>query len=308
VSVVILNYKRRDALRRVLDSVCQQECASREIILVDNNSQDGIRGFIESYAAEVKLIELKENRGACGGRNAGIERARGEIIITLDNDIFFESPSELSKVVKTFEARPDVHVLAFFLGDAETGEVRTREWCHPRDLADYSQKEFETNYFVEGAAAYRRGVFEAAGTYYEPIFLGNEGHDLALRVLDHGFRILYAPQIRTRHLASSETRSSERTFYIYTRNYIWIAYKDFEFVQGMRFLIPKLAMMAFFSLRVGRLKAFLRGFRDGVGGLRRIRSERTPIKRSTARYLAELDSNRPKSMVRLARHRAGPQI
>src|SRR5690348_15444271 len=89
VSVVILNYKRRDALLRVLDSVRQQVCVNREIILVDNNSQDGIRGFVERYAMEVELIELKENRGACGGRNAGIERARGEIIITLDNDIFF---------------------------------------------------------------------------------------------------------------------------------------------------------------------------------------------------------------------------
>jgi GT2 family glycosyltransferase len=308
VSVVILNYKRRDALRRVLDSVRQQEYANREIILVDNNSQDEIRSFIETYAAEVELIELKENRGACGGRNAGIERARGGIIITLDNDIFFESPSELNKVVKTFEARPDVDILAFLLGDAETGEVRTREWCHPRNMTDYCRKEFETNYFVEGAVAYRRKVFEVAGTYYEPIFLGHEGCDLALRVLDHGFRILYTPQIRTRHLASSETRSWERTFYIYTRNYIWIAYKDFEFVEGMRFLIPKLAMMAFFSLRVGHWKPFLRGLVDGVGGLRRIRSERTPISRSTAHYLAELDSNRPKLMVRLARHRTGPQI
>src|SRR5579863_521141 len=95
VSIVILNYKRRDALRRVLDSVRAQEYPNREIILVDNNSGDEIRTFIEGYAPEVELIELPQNRGACGGRNAGIERARGQIVVTLDNDIYLESAFEL---------------------------------------------------------------------------------------------------------------------------------------------------------------------------------------------------------------------
>jgi GT2 family glycosyltransferase len=308
VSVVILNYKRRDALRRVLDSVRTQEYANREIILVDNNSGDEIRPFIEDYAPEVELIELPENRGACGGRNAGIVRTRGQIVITLDNDIFLESAFELTKVVNAFRSRPDIHILAFFLGEADTGAVRSREWCHPRSMADFSSTEFETNYFVEGAAAYRRELFETVGKYYEPIFLGNEGHDLALRALDHGFRILYAPQIRARHLMSLDTRSSERTIYMYTRNYIWISYKDFELVEGVRFLILKLAMMLYFSVRVRHLPAFFRGIKDGLKGLPHIHSERTPISRSTASYIAELDSNRPAWRVRLARHRTGPQI
>ena len=308
VSVVILNYKRRDALRRVLDSVRMQEYSNRQIILVDNNSGDEIRPFIENNAPEVELIELPDNRGACGGRNAGIERARGQIVVTLDNDIFLESAFELTRVVNAFRSRPDIHILAFFLGEADTGAVRSREWCHPRSIADFSSTEFETNYFVEGAAAYRREVFEAVGKYYEPIFLGNEGHDLALRALDRGFRILYAPKVRARHLMSSDTRSSERTIYIYTRNYIWISYKDFAFLQGVRFLVPKLAMMLYFSLRVRHLPAFFRGIKDGLKGLALISSERTPISPTTASYIAELDSHRPAWRVRLARHRTGPQV
>jgi len=308
ISVVILNYKRRDALRRVLDSVRSQDYINRETIIVDNDSRDEIREFIEQYASEVILIELEKNRGACGGRNAGIERARGEIVITLDNDIVLESPFELTRVANKFRSRSDIHVLAFFVGDAETGIVRRREWCHPRNVADFSSTEFETNYFVEGAAAYRRKVFETAGKYYEPIFLGNEGLDLALRIMDRGFRILYTPQIRTRHEMSLDTRYSERTYFIYTRNYLWIAYKDYYFLQGVRFLIPKLAMMAFFSLRVGHVRAFLRGLKDGLKGLARIRADRSPVSRETARYIAQLDRARPSLWTRLERHRPGPQI
>ncbi len=308
VSIVILNYKRRDALKRVLQTVQSQDYRNREVILVDNNSQDGIASFVAEEASFVRLIELTGNRGACGGRNAGIEAAKGDIIITLDNDIFFETPQELSKLVDTFKAHPDYHVLAMFLGDPETGAVRSREWCHPRNIAEFSEQQFETYYFVEGAAAYRREVLESAGMYYEPIFLGNEGHDLALRILDKGFRILYAPNVRARHLMAADTRSSERTFYIYTRNYIWISYKDYHFWDGLWFLVPKILMMAFFSLRTGHLWAYLRGLKDGVKGLRQIGKERTPISRHTAALIDEMDKFRPNWRVRLARHRGNPQI
>lgn len=308
VSVIILNYKRREALIRSLDSVRQQEYPEREIILVDNASEDGICEFITANAPEVRLIEMPENLGACAGRNAGIRAARGEIIITLDNDIYFDSPFELRKAVKAFENRPDIHVLAFQLCEADTGRLRLREWCHPRSWETFGQTEFETNFFVEGACAYRREVFDAAGLYYDPIFIGCEGHDLAMRVLDSGFRILYTPQIRARHLMSQATRTRERPYYFYTRNYIWIAYKDYYFAEGCRFLFPKLLMMAYFSLRMNCVAAFLRGLRDGILGLKRIRGERTPISRTTARYFGELERTRPSWLTRFVRHKAEPQI
>lgn len=308
VSVVILNYRRRDALIRVLETVRRQEYTEREIILVDNASEDGICEFISANAPEVRLIELPENLGACAGRNAGIRAARGQIIVTLDNDIFFDSPFELRKLVKAFENCPDIHVVAFQLGEAETGKLRLREWCHPRSWQEFGQTEFESNFFVEGACAYRREVFESAGLYYDRIFIGCEGHDLAMRILDSGFRILYCPQVRARHLMSPITRTRERPYYFYTRNYIWIAYKDYYFTEGCRFLFPKLLMMLYFSLRMRCLPAFFRGLRDGIAGLRLIRPERTPISKGTARYFRELEQMRPGWVSRFVRHKAEPQI
>lgn len=308
VSVVILNYKRRDALILSLDSVKRQEYPEREIIVVDNASGDGISEFLATNYPEARLIELPENLGACAGRNAGIRAARGEIIVTLDNDIFFDSPFELGKIVKAFESRPQFHVFCFQLLDAQSRKLRVREWCHPRGWQEFGQTEFETNFFVEGASAYRREVFDVAGLYYDPIFIGCEGHDMAMRILDSGFRILYTPQIRARHLMSQATRTRERPYYFYTRNYIWIAYKDYYFAEACRFLFPKLLMMAYFSLRMRCLPAFFRGLRDGIYGLKRLRTERTPISRSTARYFDALERMRPNWRTRFVRHRAEPQI
>ncbi len=308
VSVIVLNYKRREALERCLESALQQEYPRREIIVVDNHSEDNVKAFLANCDPSIRLIELEQNLGAGGGRNAGIRQANGEILITLDNDMVFCSPFELSKVVRRFQERPDIQVLAFQVCEASTGQLRLREWCHPRSWQEYGQTEFETHYFVEGACAYRRVVFETAGLYYEPLFIYCEGYDLALRLLDRGYRILYCPELRVFHLMAAETRTPEKPYYFFTRNYIWIAYKDYRWLDALRFLAPKLTMMLYFTLRARRFRPFLRGIRDGIAGLREIRKVRTPVGLATLRYLSQLEKHRPGLLFRFARHRTQPQL
>ncbi len=308
VSVVILNYQRLDELQRCLESVAAQDYANREIIVVDNHSEEDLSPVVGPHGRAVTLITLPTNLGTCGGRNAGIRAARGEILVFLDNDVAFASDSELTKVVRVFEQHQGFHVLALQMCDPATGELRLREWCHARYWREFGQTQFETHYFIEGASAFRRCVFEGCGLYYEPLFIGNEGHDLALRILDQGFRILYTPHIRVFHSMSPQTRPGQRPYYFYTRNYIWIAWKDYRLLDGLRFLFPKLLMMFVFSCRARHLSAFFRGLRDGVKGLAQVHGERTPISPKTVRYLAQIESYRPSWTLRLGRHRLGTQL
>jgi GT2 family glycosyltransferase len=307
VSIIVLNYKRLNELAVCLDSALRQDYGNLEIIVVDNHSEEDVAGLVRSKSAAIRLIELPANLGACGGRNAGIRAARGQILITIDNDVSFGSPLDVSRGVEVFDEHPEVHVLAFRICDAGTGKLRVREWCHPRDWKEFSETEFETNFFGEGASAFRREVFENAGLYWEPLFIGHEGYDLGLRLLDRGYRILYCPRVSVCHSMAQETRSSSRPFYFYTRNYIWIAYKDCGFLEGARYLIPKLLMMAFFSLRAGRPAPFLRGVWEGLAGLRGI-TPRTAAGRGTFEYVAELERCRPSWLRRLARHRLETQL
>jgi GT2 family glycosyltransferase len=307
VTVVVLSYKRLDELERCLDSIRAQDYPRIETIVVDNHSEENVAGVVQRYGDGVRLIELPANLGPCGGRNAGIRAARGTILITLDNDVRFATPAEVSRTVEAFDAHPDYHVLAFRICDAGSGKLRIREWCHPRDWRRYHQTEFETSFFGEGASAYRREVFEEAGLYWEPLFIGCEGWDLGLRILSHGFRILYCPAVSVLHSMSAETRAPERPFYFYTRNYIWIAYKDYRLWAGLRYLLPKLLMMLLFSLRAARPRAFLRGMWDGVRALPAI-FPRTPMGRDASATLARLESTRPNLVRRLQRHSAESQL
>jgi GT2 family glycosyltransferase len=306
VSIVILNYKRLSALELTLRSAVDQQYEPKEIIVVDNHSEEDVDSVVGKYGEDIRLIQLNANLGACGGRNAGIHVARGEILITLDNDVSFLSSDALGSVVRIFEEHPDYHVLAFQLRDADTGALRLREWCHPRDWRHFSEVQFPTHFFVEGAAAYRRVVFENAGEYFEPLFIYNEGWDLGLRILDHGLRILYAPEIKVRHLMSSETRSSSRSYFLFTRNYLWIAYKDYPFWAGMRFVAFRLLMMAYFALRGRQLMSYFCGVWEGICGCRNIL--RVPVHKATMKYVNELERGRPNLFVRYLRHRIVPQL
>lgn len=308
VSVIIPYHKRGEVFERGLDTVLTQEYPDREVIVVDDHSEDGLRERIEARQAGIKLIQFAENRGACAARNAGILAASGDVLAFIDDDAGFMSPFELTKLVKVFETHSNVQVIAFQICDPATGELRLRDWCHPRHWKEFGQTEFETDHFGEGSGALRREVFERAGLYYEPLFYGAEGFDLQLRILDQGFRILYAPQVRIWHDVSDKARTSDRQVYYFTRNYVWMAYKNYPIWAGMRFLAFKLAMMVYLTLRLGSYRSLWRGLRDGIKGLKRIRADRKPISRDTLRRWVSLEKGRPGILARMARHRAGPQL
>ncbi|HEV2488856.1 MAG TPA: glycosyltransferase family 2 protein [Candidatus Acidoferrales bacterium] len=308
VSVIIPYYKRGEVFARGLDTVLSQDYENKEIIVVDNHSEDDLKQRVLARQAGVKLIELPENEGACVARNTGGRAASGDIFVILDDDAGFMSPRELSKLVRILDNRPDVHVIAFQICDPVTGQLNLRDWCHPRYWKDFAQSEFETDHFGEGASAFRREVFEKTGGYYEKLFYGAEGLDMELRIMDEGFKILYTPEVRVWHQVSGEARTNERQYYYFTRNYVWMAYRDYPFWAGARFLSFKLAMMLYLTLRVGSYRSFVRGLWDGVTGLHRIRLDRKPISRNTMKRWLKLERGRPGILLRLARHRSNSQL
>lgn len=308
VSVIIPYYRRGEVFDRGLDTVLAQDYDNKEIIVVDDHSQDDVKQRILARSAKIKLIELEENGGACAARNAGARAASGDVLVILDDDAGFLSSSEITKLANIFNRRPDTHVIAFQVCDPRTGELCLRDWCHPRYWKDFSETEFETDHFGEGASAFRREVFEKTGGYYERLFYGAEGLDMELRVMDQGFKILYTPEIRVWHQVSSQSRTNHRQYYYFTRNFVWMAYKDYPVWAGARFLSFKLAMMLYLTVRVGCYGSFLRGLWDGVAGLPRIHQDRRPISRHTMRRWQNFEKERPGILVRLARHKKAPQL
>ena len=90
VSVVIPCFRCAGAIERALASVAQQSMRPSELILVDDASGDGTLAVLHAleaaYPGWVKVLQLEENRGAAGARNAGWAVASQPYIAFLDAD------------------------------------------------------------------------------------------------------------------------------------------------------------------------------------------------------------------------------
>ena len=78
VSVVVLNYNKKELLEQCLASVLRLECGDLEVIVVDNSSTDGSGEMVEErFGSQVQLIRRKVN-SPTAGRNQGFRAARGD--------------------------------------------------------------------------------------------------------------------------------------------------------------------------------------------------------------------------------------
>jgi undecaprenyl-phosphate 4-deoxy-4-formamido-L-arabinose transferase len=99
-----------DELYRRTVAALEQDGRSFEILFVDDGSRDGTFARLEHlHAADprVRVVRFKRNFGQHPAMQAGLARARGEILVTMDGDLQNE-PEDIPKLVRAVEAGSDV--------------------------------------------------------------------------------------------------------------------------------------------------------------------------------------------------------
>lgn len=112
-SLVILNYNTRELLKQCLRGINSLGLANLfpyEIIVVDNNSNDGSYELVKNQFSEVKLIRSNKNLGHAAGNNMGIRAAAGKYICLLNTDIIFLA-NPFGRIHEFLENHPAVGVL-----------------------------------------------------------------------------------------------------------------------------------------------------------------------------------------------------
>ena len=113
VSVIVVNWNRRDLLRACLKSLELQTKSDFEITVVDNGSMDGSPEMVDREYPGVRLIRNRENRGFCAANNQGIQVSQAEYIALLNNDAEAEA-GWLEALLGAIERRPDCGMAASF--------------------------------------------------------------------------------------------------------------------------------------------------------------------------------------------------
>ncbi len=125
VSVVIPVYNAEKYLRQCIESLLNQTLSDIEIIFVDDGSTDKSAEIISKYAeSDSRILLLRQkNKYAGSARNTGLDAAKGEYIIFLDADDFFDSDMLLEMYNKAVDDNADICLCSAKRFDNETGEV-----------------------------------------------------------------------------------------------------------------------------------------------------------------------------------------
>lgn len=101
VSIIIVNWNGQKWLNKCFNSLYSQTYKNYEIILVDNASTDDSIAFIKENYPDVIIICSQKNLGFACGNNLGIEKAKGEYILLLNNDTWVDNDF-LDKMLNSF--------------------------------------------------------------------------------------------------------------------------------------------------------------------------------------------------------------
>lgn len=244
ISVVVVNWDRRDLLRRSLESLASQTLSDFEVVVVDNGSRDGsadmaAQEFGSGRQFLLKVIRNRENRGFCAANNQGVAASEGAFVALLNNDAEAD-PDWLAALRRVFDRGPEVGMAASKILVYEDparidkaghliyldGQNRGRG-SGEYDTGQYDQLE-ETLWPDGCAAMYRRDMLDEIGGFDEDFFAYADDAELGLRARIAGWTCLYVPGAVVRHHRGSTLGLlSTRRLELIERNRVLLAAKLF---------------------------------------------------------------------------------
>jgi GT2 family glycosyltransferase len=196
VSVIVPAYNERAGIVRCLGSMLFCDYPGVEVILVDDGSTDGTADLVEELGLPVTIVR-QANAGKAAALDAGVRRARHDLLVFADGDTVFE-PSTIRALVAPF-TDPRVGAVA---GNVKVvnrrgllGQLQYVDYVLASGLERRLFDELGCMLTVPGAVgAFRREALTAAGSV--PSETLAEDTDLTIIIGELGWRVRYADRAR----------------------------------------------------------------------------------------------------------------
>lgn len=134
-SIIIPCYKVEQYLHQCVDSVLAQTYEDYEVILVDDGSPDNSPAICDEYGKKTNKVKVihKPNGGLSDARNAGLDVARGEFVLFLDSDDWWDDKEALRKIDTCIKkSGADIIIFGmkkYFSLEKSYGDVRIPKKC-----------------------------------------------------------------------------------------------------------------------------------------------------------------------------------
>lgn len=251
--MIIVNYNTKTLTIDAIDSIVEKtEGVSYEIIVVDNNSNDGSKSaLIKKYGNKIKLICNEKNIGFGRANNIAIKSANGKYIFLLNSDTLL-----INNAIKIFYDYMDKHTNIGVCGGSlynldmtqqisyghfpSLRQVFFEEYQFSKLFSKYFNKNLSVGCivdsdntqivdYVSGADMFiRKSIIDSIGGFDEDFFLYYEETELNYRINKLGYKSVILPDAKIIHLCG---KSYEKE----------IKLSKFEIQQNSKFLFFKKA-------------------------------------------------------------------
>jgi GT2 family glycosyltransferase len=227
--VVVPTYNRLERLHRVLQSLAEQDIDEPfEVIVVSDGSTDGTDHYLQGDELPLPITTcLQENQGPAGARNTGVERASGDLVVFIDDDVVAEAGllrchrdahrrlGERAVVIGPMLNPPD-HAMSPWIRWEQAMLAKQYD-----DMLDGKYRATPRQFYTGNASVRREHLMAVGG--FDTAFRRAEDIELAFRLADHGLSFHFEPEARGRHYAERSYDAWKATAYAYGRNEIVFA-------------------------------------------------------------------------------------
>ena len=292
VSAIIVTYNRADIVVRCIESLLKQTYGNMEIIVVDNHSTDNSIDLINEFCRDnqvgdiVRIVALKENLMNAGGRNVGIQNAKGSYLLFVDSDNVLDKNAVQIMLRDLLDNKRIASVTALTIQNDDRSE---QQLC--RNISLYTSKassktcnymedtidEFVYTQCCENVFMVRREVIDMIGYFDKSYYIMYEEADFCERIRRKGYQHITEPKARTIHYrAKGHDEQSElralgigfpaRAFYfarnrtVYMRKYANVFGKILYYLLFQHLFMCYYCMKAVKYKRFDIAKEYLRGY------------------------------------------------
>jgi len=201
-SIVVLTYNQlEDCTKSCIESIYKYTNIEEfELIVVDNDSQDGTPEYLKSIEpnyTNIKVILNDTNKGYSAGNNDGIKASKGEYVILLNNDTLV-SQNWLEQILKPFKKDKSIGMVGPIsnsvgneqrvnidgLNDKNYNEKISKYINDNKDVITYTQR---LGFFC---VAIKKEVIDKIGLLDEKFGIGMfEDDDYCMRAIKENYKL-----------------------------------------------------------------------------------------------------------------------
>ncbi|MFV8387909.1 glycosyltransferase family 2 protein [Flavobacterium sp. LB1P71] len=221
LSIVISCYNDAEYIEQAVSSALNQTYSNKEVIIVDDGSNIETKAVLKKLEPTITKLIAQENQGQSIGRNKGIREAKGEYILNLDSDDFFESVF-CEKAIAFFKKDSTFKIITCY----------TTRLLNNKKMDVFMPDGGEINNFLltncaMGSAMFKKSDWQATNGYDENMRQGFEDWEFYIRLVKEGGSAYVIPELLFNYRLKENSTSTKANKIKYELlHYIYIKHRE----------------------------------------------------------------------------------